>query len=178
VLAEEIERTREELAETLDAIADKVSPKRVTARTKKRVADSVKETAEHAKESLQAGAASVKETAGHVKEQVQEKVGGHDDPVPAVLAVPATSAGELADRTDVTVGLEPAGADGPLVAPLGPPYGGRTLDDMGGVQTYGASPVVPKEALAGAAAAIVVLLFMLGRRKRKRASGWKSAVKR
>ena len=40
-LAADIERTREELAETLDAIADKVSPKRVV----KRVGDSVKESA-------------------------------------------------------------------------------------------------------------------------------------
>ena len=51
-LAAEIERTREELASTLDAIADKVSPKRVAKRSTKKVADSVKETAAHAKESV------------------------------------------------------------------------------------------------------------------------------
>lgn len=34
VLAREIERTREDLAETMDAIAEKVSPKRVARRTK------------------------------------------------------------------------------------------------------------------------------------------------
>jgi len=38
----EIERTRAELAETIDAIADRVSPKRVTARTVERVRAVVK----------------------------------------------------------------------------------------------------------------------------------------
>ena len=48
VLAAEIEKTREELAETLDAIADKVSPKRVASRTRKKVGDAVHSGAEGA----------------------------------------------------------------------------------------------------------------------------------
>ena len=60
-LAAEIERTREDLAGTLDAIADRVSPKRVAKRTSKKVAASVKEGAAAAKESVVEGAAAAKE---------------------------------------------------------------------------------------------------------------------
>lgn len=62
-IAADIERTREELAETLDAIADKVSPKRVAKRTTKKVATAVKDTAHDA-------AASVKDTATSAKDKV------------------------------------------------------------------------------------------------------------
>jgi len=60
-LAAEIEKTREDLAGTLDAIAEKVSPKRVAKRTSKKVAASVKEGAAAAKESVVEGAAAAKE---------------------------------------------------------------------------------------------------------------------
>jgi hypothetical protein len=184
VLAEEIERTREDLAETLDAIADKVSPKRVTARTKQKVADSAKEKADAAKQHLDAGVASAKETAEHAKEQVQEtaehakqqvqekveqvqdKVTG-DDSAGAVAATPGT----LADRADTAAVVEPVGAEiPPATVPSGPP--------VGGVATYGASPGVPKEALAGAAAALAVVLLLLRRRQHARDRGWKRGAKR
>ena len=51
-LAADIEKTREELAETLDAIAEKVSPKRVAKRTTKKVTDAVKDTATSAKDKV------------------------------------------------------------------------------------------------------------------------------
>lgn len=82
-LAAEIERTREELAVTLDAIADKVSPKRVAKRTTKKVATAVKDTAHDA-------AVSVKDTAVHAK----EKVTGATPAAPVAAApspAPATS---------------------------------------------------------------------------------------
>lgn len=60
-LAAEIEKTREDLAGTLDAIAEKVSPKRVAKRTSKKVAASVKEGAAAAKESVIEGATAAKE---------------------------------------------------------------------------------------------------------------------
>lgn len=60
VLADEIEKTREELAETLDAIADKVSPKRVGARTRKKVGDAAS-----------AAVDSVKDSAGHAADAVK-----------------------------------------------------------------------------------------------------------
>jgi hypothetical protein len=57
-LAADIEKTREELAETLDAIAEKVSPKRVAKRTTKKVTDAVKETASSAKDKVSHGGAA------------------------------------------------------------------------------------------------------------------------
>lgn len=57
VLADAIQDTREELAETLDAIADKVSPKRVATRTRKQVGEAVKAGADDAVESVQHTAA-------------------------------------------------------------------------------------------------------------------------
>jgi len=73
----DIERTREELAETLDAIAEKVSPKRVAKRTTKKVADAVKETAHDAKEKV---------TGGH-----GPKADWAPDPGPAPVAAAAPS---------------------------------------------------------------------------------------
>lgn len=60
-LAAEIERTREDLAHTLDAIAEKVSPKRVASRTTKKVTQAVKGTAQDAVESVKEGASAVKD---------------------------------------------------------------------------------------------------------------------
>jgi len=71
-LAAEIEKTREDLAETLDAIAEKVSPKRVAKRTTKKVTAAVKDTAHEAAESVKDGA--------HV---IKEKVSGGPSPTEA-----------------------------------------------------------------------------------------------
>ena len=84
-LAADIERTREELAETLDAIADKVSPKRVAKRTTKKVGDSVKEGAGKAEEALKTGAAAAVETVKDAAETVKAKV-SQSEPVPVVPA--------------------------------------------------------------------------------------------
>src|SRR5687768_8043276 len=62
VLAGEIEKTREELAETLDAIADKVSPKKAAARTKKKVGDAVKGGASDAVDAVKGTAAGAADT--------------------------------------------------------------------------------------------------------------------
>ena len=173
VLVEEIERTREDLAETLDAIADKVSPKRVAARTKKQVSEVVKDTAAEASATVKekaatasaavsAGAASLKTTAEHAKETVQEKVSGTTDsttvaPTPGALA----DVGDLSGDS-TTAALDPAGAEIPPLPALG------TASTSGGsVPTYGASPGVPKELLAGVSAGLAVLLLVLRRRKRR-----------
>lgn len=174
-LAEDIERTREGLAETLDAIADKVSPKRVMDRTKtqaradaQQAVATVKEASANAAEvvkvKVSAASASTKVMAASAAEsvksgvaQVKERVGGDDDPVRSPLspatsvavgsAAPVSSTGELADAT--TVLTEPAGAD----APAWTPY---PSTDSG--------PNVPL--LAGAsAAALAALLLVLRRRK-------------
>ena len=97
-LAADIEKTREELAETLDAIAEKVSPKRVAKRTTKKVGDSVKGTAHDA-------AAAVKETASSAKDKVL-----HSDDATHPLPLPVTST-----ATGSPVAAGPA-------APVGPSY--------------------------------------------------------
>jgi len=171
VLAADIQRTREELAQTLDAIADRVSPKRVA----KRVGDSVKESAGKAEEALKTGAAAAVETVKEAAETVKEKVSPSphavtstrldDEPLVAVssaadpvvtapnplsqdtVSVPISSAGALADATPAPV-LAPAGADLPPYSPYTPPPASR-------VPVY-----------AGAAAALAVVLLVLRRRRR------------
>ena len=144
VLAGEIEKTREELAETLDAIAEKVSPKRVTARTKKKVGeaasgavDSVKGSAGHAADAMK-GAAS------------KGKTSSDAEPPLSVAEVPvevAPTPGALADAAVTPV--EPAGAEAPLWTTPLPPESPSRL------------PVY-----AGAGAALVVLLLLMRRRRR------------
>jgi LPXTG-motif cell wall-anchored protein len=63
-LERQIERTRAELAQTVDAIADRVSPKRVAAR----------------------GVAKVRANAEHLVAQVGDMVGGVAGPKPVKLA--------------------------------------------------------------------------------------------
>ena len=139
VLAADIQRTREELAQTLDAIADKVSPKRVARRTSKRLGESVKGGAGRAEEALKTGAAAAVETVRDAAETVKEKVAPSPDPV--------SSAGALADATPAPV-VAPAGAELPTYRPYTPPPASRL-------------PVY-----AGAAAALAVLLLVLRRRRR------------
>ena len=172
VLAADIERTREELAQTLDAIADKVSPKRVARRTSKRLGESVKEGAGRAEEAFKTGAAAAVETVRDAAETVKEKVAPSPDPVtttglhepvvvvsssgyPVVAApdprsqdtVAVSSAGALADATSAAV-VAPAGSELPPYRPYAPPPASRL-------------PVY-----AGAAAALAVVLLLLRRRRR------------
>lgn len=85
VLAAEIEATREDLAETLDAIADRVSPGRVAERGKQRL----KEAAVHAKE-------VATEKAGVAKGVVSEKAAVAKD---AVTEKAATARAAVQDKT-------------------------------------------------------------------------------
>jgi hypothetical protein len=133
VLAAEIERTRAELAETLDAIADKVSPKRVAKRTSQKV----KETAHEA-------AVSVRSTAATAR----GKVSGKAAPVAAVTVVP-----DLPPTVDVAApGVAPTG----YVAPVVPP------SPAAAAITYSSSgPVIrPQYAAAGALAAVLAVLLI------------------
>lgn len=170
VLAAQIERTREDLAETLDAIADKVSPKRVAHRTTESAKESVaektalvKEKAAEATETVKEKATeateAVKEAAASLKEKVQHRAEGNGDTdatarlgsgsSPAGIA-PAATTGALADAADSgQVGLEPAGSEVP-------PY-------TSSLQVARSSSRAPM--LAGAAAAVLVVLFLLRRRR-------------
>ena len=156
VLAQEIEQTREELAETLDAIADKVSPKKVAGRTKKAAKDGAADAVEAVKGTASSAAESVKEGVAAVK----GKVGGDSSPgtspsplsqdtvsIPAaeVPLEPAPTPGALADASSTVT--DPAGGETPYVSTLPPPTPSR----------------VPVFAGAGA---LLLLLYVLKRRRR------------
>lgn len=100
-LTQDIDKTREELAETLDAIADRVSPKRVATRTTKAAQDGASQAVENVKETAAETAAAVK---GGVA-KAREKVSG--EPVEV-----ASTPGALAD-TAVTP-IVPPGAEAPV----------------------------------------------------------------
>lgn len=171
VLASQIERTREDLAETLDAIADKVSPKRVAHRTTESAKETVAEKTALVKGKAAEATATVKEKAavasGTVKEKaveatgtakeaaatLKEKVASRTDTGASDGSVrlgAATTTGSLADAYDAgQVGVEPAGSELP-------PYASSPLS----VATSSHAPVI-----AGAAAAVLVVLFLLRRRR-------------
>ena len=147
VLAGEIEKTREELAETLDAIADKVSPKRVADRTKKKVGDAVKE-----------GAATVKAGAGQLKDTVADKAADAKDA--AAGATAAAGTGSLGDALE-GVGQDP-GAPVTSTSSLRTPSAGLHPVPPPSAQS---GPALGPPALAGAAAALLVALLVLRRRR-------------
>ena len=167
-LVAEIEATREDLAETIDAIADRVSPQRVKERSK----DKLREVAGHAKEVVSEKAATAKvvvsEKAATVKGSVSERA--------------ATAKGAVADaRTsspqDGSVAV--AGSEAPGTTDLPPTTGVQVpqLSPRPGTGTYGASATGPSaleqarthvqqmtpQGLAGVAA-VVGLLLLLRRR--------------
>lgn len=120
-LAKEIEQTRADLAVTLDAIADKVSPKRVAKRTTQQAAETMKEGAAAAKEALISGAASAKEVVVAGAETVKGKMTGatgatDTDSASRTLADTADTATDTATgmATDTTT---PVVQGGPLVEP-------------------------------------------------------------
>lgn len=99
VLASEIEKTREDLAETLDAIADKVSPKRVTQRTKKKVADTAKQGVHDAADSVKEKAAGAGESLKDAAEALKGKAAGAGRASRRSRAARPTRAPRKASRT-------------------------------------------------------------------------------
>ena len=159
-MAAEIERTREDLAGTLDAIADRVSPKRVAKRTGKKVAATVKESAAAAKESVMEGAAAAKEA-------VRDKTGK-----PSLIATPLVDSIPGPDPAVLPVGdLPPADAIVlPELAPIPattPPVLGAFSDRTPVVPAYGSagSKRTTQYVVAGAVA-LGLLLLLLRRRRR------------
>lgn len=174
VLAAEIEKTREELAETLDAIADKVSPKRVASRTKKKVGDAVKDGAEGAAATVKAGTSQLKEAvsakAETATEAVKEKAavakdkvtpsGGDEGLGEALEGVgqdPGAAAALAAPTPAVTT---PAGSPGPSsLRAVPPPPAPATSSPL---------PLGPPAAVGALAAALVALLLLRRRRSARR----------
>jgi MYXO-CTERM domain-containing protein len=99
VLARDIAQTREELAVTIDAIVDRVSPKKVVERSKQQAREGVQDATEIVKGHATTAAGMVKEKAlvasEVVKEkvaEVKEKVSGTSDATPPRSPLgPATS---------------------------------------------------------------------------------------
>lgn len=181
-LAADIERTRTELAETLDAIADKVSPRRVATRTGKKVGDSVKEAAGKAEAAVKTGAQAAVESVKDAAEAVRVKVGGDhggpadrglalaDEPVVAVSSdsdvlapapVPTTQEIRSAQQTGTLPALAPDAFGDVTPAPT------SLRRDVRPVPGYVPAPASsPVPLYAGAAAALVVVLIVLRRRRR------------
>ena len=163
-LAQDIERTREDLAQTLDAIADKVSPRRVVDRTKTQAKADAQQAVATVKEKVATAGASTRVKAAAAAEsvksgvaQAKERVGGDDaarsplGPATSVeldAAAPVSSTGALADAT--VVQTEPAGADAPAWTPYPAP-----------------EPASRAPLLVAAGAVVLVLLLVLRRRRRR-----------
>lgn len=144
VLVAEIERTREDLARTLDLIADRVSPKRVADRTRTQVLEAlavakgrVAEQAGVAREKATAAVAEAKDRAAVVSAGARNTVSGGSGQHAAVeggsVAVPASS--------DLPFGTAPPAPSGPK-----------------------------PEVLAGGALGLLVLLLLRRRRTRRKAA--------
>ena len=186
-LAADIGRTREELAETIDAIADKVSPKKVAQRTSDHLKEEVREGAQSASQSIRerasSAADSVKEGASSaadsvragvaaVKDKVAERRGDDEDASPLS---PATSV-ELGSAVPVD-GLgdqEPAGtpllglAGGPHRAASSPGTTPKPVLGPSGLPTTVLGAPTPVVAGAGGGALLLAGLWLRRRRKRRR----------
>lgn len=196
VLASEIEKTREDLAETLDAIADKVSPKRVTQRTKKKVADTAKQGVHDAADTVKEKAAGAGGTIKEAAEALKEKASGAGDSLREVAAgatdTPSSAPAGVPDVDGSVASIEASGqsqsefgidavpgkpgavtitpdVQRPSVVPV---TGDLNTDQppslKPGGQPGSLGPVAQPKGpmLAGAAAAVAVLLLLLRRRRR------------
>jgi hypothetical protein len=143
-LAAEIERTREDLAETLDAIAEKVSPKRVAKRTTKKVTSAVKETAHDA-------ATAVKDGAHTAKDKVSGGSRSDQSWAPAASRSPAGDAAAPPGEESVVREL-------PSTEPLRPSYSAPASVPPSG-------PLVKPEYVAVGAAAALIAWWLVRRRR-------------
>ena len=180
VLVAQIEATREDLAETLDAIADKVSPKKVAARSRQKVTDTVKEKAATAKEVVQEKAATAKEGVQEKAATAKEKAVQAKDAVADRTSPSDTTSTASSVRTDLppTTGVEVPGlpAAGAAYGTTGTGGTGSTGtgSSLGGslsksYSTYVApGGQVRKEVVGGGAAAALGLLLLSLRRRRQR----------
>lgn len=168
VLAREIQQTREELAESLDAIVDRVSPKKVVDRTKQAAKDGAADAVEAVKATASTAADTVKGGVAAVK----DKVSGGADPGQDA-AVPPTSPGDGSPSPlpDATVSL-PAGE-----VPFEPAPTPRALADAPSTVTAPAEvrtsyvstrqpPAPSRVPVFAGAGALLVLLYVLKRRRR------------
>ena len=159
------------LAETLDLIADKVSPKKVAARSRKQVTDTVKEKAALAKDVVAEKAASAKEAVtektASAKEAVAERRASStttETVVVPVTGAPLGTDGLSATQPTYGAGAYTSGSSTGGTARTGGSFGTQLSQ---GWSTYVApGGQVRKEVLGGGAAALVALLLAALKRRR------------
>ena len=122
-LVSDIERTREELAVTIDAIVDRVSPKKVVERSKAQAREGLNDASVIVKEHASTAAEVVREKALVATEavktaaaQVKERVSGTPDSAP--VRSPLTPATSVAVGSAAPVSSAPSGPDAPGPSPL------------------------------------------------------------
>lgn len=191
VLVREIEATREELAVTLDAIADRVSPKRVAKRGSEqakeaalKAKDVITEKAGKAREALAERAGDAKDATAGSRGSLAEKASTAKDVLAEKAAsAQATVSGAAAQaRTAVAerTGHGTTGAHEAPAALLDADPATGTLPPVAGVEVPRLSPrplpaapaptladrfnALPREAVVGAVAALAAL-FLLSRRR-------------
>ena len=193
VLARDIAQTREELSVTIDAIVDRVSPKKVVERGKQQAREGVQDATEIVKGHATTAAGIVKEKALVASEVVQSKVAELKDKASGTAdatqsrspLAPATSV-SLSSATPVTspdagpvsspggsplpastVSVDAGELPPPEPAPGGSTAGRNDLPSHRPVGSGGAAPAVPP-VYAGAAAALLAAVLLLLRRRRAR----------
>ena len=192
VLARDIAQTREELSVTIDAIVDRVSPKKVVERGKQQAREGVQDATEIVKGHATTAAGVVREKALVASEAVKEKVAELKDkasstsdatqvrspltpatsvnidsatPVASPDAGPVTSSG-ASPLPAGTVSIDAGELPPPEAAPAaGAPAG---LPSHRPVASSGSTPVPPVYAGAGAAALLAAVLLLLRRRRARR----------
>ena len=194
VLARDIAQTREELSVTIDAIVDRVSPKKVVERSKQQAREGVSDATEIVKGHATTAAGVVREKALVASEVVKEKVAelkdkasGGSDTTQVRPSLPAASSVRSSVRTTSatpvsspdagpvssaapsplptgTVSIDAGELPPPEAAPAG--SSGSSLPSHRPVSSSGgAAPAVPP-VYAGAGAAVLAALLLLLRRRR------------
>jgi hypothetical protein len=191
VLARDIAQTREELSVTIDAIVDRVSPKKVVERGKQQAREGVQDATEIVKGHATTAAGVVREKALVASEVVKDKVAelkdrksGTSDSTdvrsplaPATSANVASSSPLPAGTVTVDMGEPPPPEAAPTTGALAdaadagrpgvePP--GADLPSHRPVGSTGSAPVPPVYAGAGAAALVAAVLLLLRRRSNRR----------
>ncbi len=148
-LVREIEATREDLAETIDAIADRISPKRVAGRGKETVKEKTAAAREVIGEKVAAAREAVAERTAGAREQLGEKT------LAAKETVGATTSTARQALDEQTAALSQGGSPASVLDSGSGARGGSPLDAL----------PVPREALVAGAVAALLGLWLWRRRR-------------
>ena len=173
VLVAEIERTREDLAQTLDAIVDRVSPKRVADRTRKKVAEAVAVARENlvaqagvARQRATVAVAEAKDRAAVVTADAKDRAAVVTAEAKDRAAVVTASA---KDRVSGSSGSHAAVHGGSVAVPADLPSADGAHADGPPTSPAHASAGPKPEVLAGGALGLLVLLLLRRRRTKRKA---------